>query len=97
MASIASRATGLWVSSASRNTERPSEERRDHGVCLFGPRVRFPHDSTDRSYVKVLTMTIHRMQRLAAINCRQLAFVMRDFLRTADVGDRGHARFVTEC
>lgn len=65
------------MSSASRNTETPSEGLRDHGVCLFGPRVRFPDDPTDRSYVTVLTMTIHRMHRLAAISRPQLAVVMR--------------------
>ena len=55
----------------------PSEGLRDHGVCWFGPRVRFPDDPTDRSYVTVLTMTIRRMHLLAAISRRQLAFVMR--------------------
>jgi hypothetical protein len=77
MASIAPRSTRLLASSASRNTETPSEGLRDHGVCLFGPRVRFPDDPTDRSYVTVLTMTIRRMHLLAAVSSGQLAFMMR--------------------
>lgn len=52
MASSRSRCSGSRVSSASRNTERPSSGRRAHGVCLFGPRVR-PR-SPDDATVKIL-------------------------------------------
>src|SRR5882762_2589885 len=69
--------TGSWVSSGRRSTDTPSSALRDHGVCLFGPRVRFPDDPTDRSYATPLTMTLDRMLTLAAISRRRRAFVMR--------------------
>jgi len=60
------------MSRARRSTDTPSSALRAHGVCLFGPRVRFPDDATNRSYVTVLTMTIRRMYILAALTRRQL-------------------------
>jgi len=36
----------------------PSSGFLDNGVRLFGPRVRFPDDATDRSYAADLTLTI---------------------------------------
>ena len=69
---------GSLVSRASRNTDTPSSGLRDHGCCLFGPRVRVPDDATDRSYVTLLTMTILRMQVLAALDrCRLRELVAR--------------------
>src|SRR5262249_32415605 len=56
IASMRTRWMGSLVSSASRSTETPSSTGRTHGVCLFGPRVRFSDDSIDRSYAAGLTM-----------------------------------------
>jgi hypothetical protein len=55
----------------------PELRDRDHGVCLFGPRVRFSDDATDRSYATLLTMTIRRMLVLASLSRRRLAAVVR--------------------
>jgi hypothetical protein len=77
------RCRGSLVSSARRNTDRPSSGLRDHGVCLFGPRVRFPDDTTDRSYATLLTMTIARLRARAAHDPRRLATILQDLAMVA--------------
>lgn len=47
---------------------------------MFGPRVRFPDDATDRSYATLLTMTIPRMHILAALTEAQLACVIESLV-----------------
>jgi hypothetical protein len=48
IASTRARCLGSETSSARRSTDNPSSLVRDHGVCLFGPRVRFPDDPTNQ-------------------------------------------------
>src|SRR5262245_47747319 len=68
--------SGSVASSARRKTDTLSSELRDHGLCLFGPRVRLPDDPIDRSYATLLTMTIQRLTILASISKRRLACLL---------------------
>ncbi|HUP08452.1 MAG TPA: helix-turn-helix domain-containing protein, partial [Caldimonas sp.] len=82
MASIRLRGKASLVSSASRSTDTLSSGLRDHGLDRFGPRVRFPDDSTDRAYVTVLTMTFSRLRVLAALSTRRLEILVQRLTRT---------------
>ena len=64
------------ASSASRITDTPSSGLRDHGACLFGPRVRFPDAATDPSYTVPMTSNI---VAVTAMTDRRIAEVVARF------------------